>query len=101
MESVAAYAGEPPLFRERESLGDLRESTVECRIEACDVGHVGKALPSSSDERETGCLVQRCQRNERIEFGEERLVDNGRGVACAAAVHDPVTHRDRRPKAGV
>ena len=91
MESVAAYAGEPPLFCERETLGDLRESTVERRIEACDVGDVGEPLPSGSDECETGCLVQRCQHDEGVEFGEERLVDDGRGVACGASVHDAVT----------
>src|SRR5438045_9484330 len=85
MESVAAYARVPPLFCERETLGDLRESTVERRIEACDMRDVGEPLPSGSDQCETGCLVQRCQHHKGVEFGEERLVDDGRGVACGAS----------------
>src|SRR5437870_1147693 len=93
MESVAAYAGVPPMFGERETLCDLRELMVESRVEAGDVGNVGEAPSGGSDERETRPLMQWRQRDEGTEFGEQLIIDDGRGVAAGTSMHDAVTDR--------
>jgi hypothetical protein len=67
VEAVAAHSLGRQGMRDGERLRHLGDGAMESRVEACDLGHVGRVLQRLADRRQVVRLVQR---RERFEVGQ-------------------------------
>ncbi len=65
---------------------------MEGGVEARDLRHRGAPLGDRLEDAKLGGEVQRRERNERVERGDQPRVDASRGGPLGAPVHDPVPH---------
>jgi hypothetical protein len=85
--------GDVPVYR----VGRRRRWQVveERGVEHRDVRQVGQRLKGDVDAEHRRRVVQRRQRCQLLELGDQCVVDQCRPVQIRAAVHDAVTHRDQ------
>ena len=74
------------------SLGDLGHVEVESGVVDRDVGQVGILLQAVLDNVGLGVVVQRRQRGNLADLGEDVLVDEGGITKVPAALNDTVTN---------
>jgi hypothetical protein len=90
VEAVAAHARVVPCRGHGEAPVHLGLARVERGVEAGDLRDVGKGRARRAHAGEVVRLVQRRERLERRQRGEQRLVDRRRGDVRGAAVDDAV-----------
>src|SRR6266404_4024370 len=71
MESVATDAGVMQVARQREPLCHLRNASVESSVETSYLRQSRIESKCSADCREVVRLVQRCKRNQRLQFRKQ------------------------------
>jgi hypothetical protein len=100
VEPVPADAAVPERGRQRQALRDLRHPPVEGGVEAGHLGHPGDPLGRRLQRGDLGREVQRRERHEGTELGEQAVVDQRRAIVVRAAMHDAVAHHVQRTVAG-
>ena len=93
MKTVTTHAGIVQLGRNRETLCDVGIGGVERGIEARYLRQVRPALEQGADRRQVVRLMQRRERNEFLERGEDICVEPHRLRVFQPAVHDAVADR--------
>ena len=71
----------------------LRHRGVKGRVEHGDVGDVGKGLSRVEDRRERRHVVQRGEGRQRVDLGDDLVVDQRRLDEVVATVDNTVTDR--------
>ena len=64
--------------RQRQRLRDRGLGAVERGIKTCDLREFGAQFAQRLDRRQVVRLVQRCERCQRVEFGDARSIDDDR-----------------------
>ena len=100
MEPVAAHALAVERLGQRIPIGHLGMGPVERGVEAGHLGDVGQAAGGGLQGLDLGRQVERRERDERAELGQQAVVDERRPVVRGTAVDDPVTDHVQRPACG-
>ena len=94
MKAVAADSLVAEAAWQGNSLRDRRLRLVKCRVEAGDLREGRRHLCDGPHGRHVVRLVQRRQRDQRLQLRHDRSVDPRRRGELRAAMDDPVANRD-------
>ena len=97
MKSIAADALLMQRAGQRQPRGDLGLVVVKGGIEASDLGKVWRQRGNGADRGQIVRLMERRERAERVELGEEGGIDTARRGETHPAMHDAVPDRDHFP----
>ena len=97
VEAVAANAGVAELARQGEGLRDVRLAAMERRVEAGDLRKMRRRGGDRLDRRKVVRLVQRRQRHQAGELGQNVGIDARRRGELHAAMDDAMAERQHRP----
>ena len=98
VEPVAADLVAEHRLRQRQPAGELRQRRVKGGVEAGDLGHARPPPERGPHPGQRRRLMQRRQRDERLQVGEQLRVHAGRAGVPAAAMDDPMG--DQRWRSG-
>ncbi len=97
MEAVPLDAALAEVAGQRHHGGDRRVAAMEAGVEAGHLRHVGHAVEDGFDRREVVRLVERGQRRQLLQLGEDLPRDHGGAAEARAAVDHPVATPTMRP----
>ena len=100
MEAVPPHTSVPERGRQRQALRHLRQTAVEGRVEAGDLGHARDPPRRRLERGDLGREVERGERHEGAELGQQRVVDECGAIVVRPAMDDAVADHLQPATAG-